>query len=248
MNNLKSLILVFVLLISACVTESEKVEPNAIDAKTLSTVEQLNLVTELLEYQHQFVISRTDDFLNTSSLNKLKNEANLIFFEERNLSDFELHNHEIYTLRELVENRSIPNGKSYLDPFEQALFEAIYESESFIDFAKKLEQIRFSVNGSDVVKNGRTAYSKFERSEMLAVIDGVYTTGSISNDLILRSGVASNGWWESWGRCAAGVAGGALVGGLGGGAAGSVIPGIGTTAGLILGTIGGGLSGAAASC
>jgi len=59
---------------------------------------------------------------------------------------------------------------------------------------------------------------------------------------------STQGWWASWGRCAAGVVGGAGLGALGGGAAGSVIPVLGTTAGLIVGGIAGGLSGAAASC
>lgn len=59
---------------------------------------------------------------------------------------------------------------------------------------------------------------------------------------------STQGWWDSWGRCAAGIVGGAGLGALGGGAAGSVIPVLGTTAGLIIGGIAGGLSGAAASC
>ena len=52
----------------------------------------------------------------------------------------------------------------------------------------------------------------------------------------------------SFWRCAAGVVGGAILGGLTGAAAGSVIPAIGTTAGGVWGAIGGGLTGAAAAC
>jgi len=59
---------------------------------------------------------------------------------------------------------------------------------------------------------------------------------------------STQGWWSDWGRCAAGILGGTGLGALGGGAAGSVIPVLGTTAGLIIGGIAGGLSGAAASC
>ena len=51
----------------------------------------------------------------------------------------------------------------------------------------------------------------------------------------------------SW-QCAAGIVGGAIVGGLGGAAAGSVVPWLGTIAGGIWGIVGGGLSGAAATC
>lgn len=56
------------------------------------------------------------------------------------------------------------------------------------------------------------------------------------------------GWWEDWGKCAAGTIGGAGLGALGGAAAGSAVPVLGTTAGGIIGGISGGLSGAAASC
>ncbi|MFL5901593.1 MAG: hypothetical protein ACJ75S_10405, partial [Solirubrobacterales bacterium] len=54
--------------------------------------------------------------------------------------------------------------------------------------------------------------------------------------------------YDSWWKCAAGVAGGAILGGLTGAAAGSVLPGLGTTAGGIIGAIGGGLAGAGSSC
>ncbi|MDD7438023.1 MAG: hypothetical protein PUK66_04185 [Bacteroidales bacterium] len=50
--------------------------------------------------------------------------------------------------------------------------------------------------------------------------------------------------WNDWGRCAAGVVGSAGTGTLGGAAAGTVIPGLGTTAG----GISGGLVGAASFC
>lgn len=56
------------------------------------------------------------------------------------------------------------------------------------------------------------------------------------------------GWWDDWGKCAAGTIGGVLTGGLAGAGVGSVVPIIGTTAGGIVGAIGGGLTGAAASC
>lgn len=49
-------------------------------------------------------------------------------------------------------------------------------------------------------------------------------------------------------NCAAGILGGAILGGLTGAAAGSVVPFLGTTAGGIWGIIGGGLSGGAAAC
>jgi len=49
-------------------------------------------------------------------------------------------------------------------------------------------------------------------------------------------------------KCYLGTASGAIGGGLAGGAAGSVIPILGTAGGGILGAVGGGMGGAAASC
>ena len=65
-----------------------------------------------------------------------------------------------------------------------------------------------------------------------------------------------NSWWNSWGKCAAGIAGGAITGattlGLAGAVAGTALPGVGTvtagTIGAIGGAIGGALTGAAAAC
>ncbi len=64
-------------------------------------------------------------------------------------------------------------------------------------------------------------------------------------------------WWCSWGKCAAGIVGGAVTGaatlGLGGAAVGTVaLPIIGTVSagavGAVAGAIGGGLTGAVAAC
>jgi hypothetical protein len=57
-----------------------------------------------------------------------------------------------------------------------------------------------------------------------------------------------DGWWGCWGKCAAGIVGGVLTGGLGGAAVGSVVPVLGTAWGAAIGVVGGGLTGAAASC
>jgi hypothetical protein len=60
--------------------------------------------------------------------------------------------------------------------------------------------------------------------------------------------ISGGGWWASWGKCAAGIVGGAGLGGLAGGAAGSVIPVLGTGIGAGIGAVSGALSGAAAAC
>ncbi|MCS4485800.1 hypothetical protein [Staphylococcus americanisciuri] len=52
----------------------------------------------------------------------------------------------------------------------------------------------------------------------------------------------------NWAKCTLGTAGGLGTGVLGGGAAGSVIPALGTGAGMVLGGVSGAATGAAASC
>lgn len=67
-------------------------------------------------------------------------------------------------------------------------------------------------------------------------------------DLYLENKIQTKGWWQSWGKCVAGILGQTALGALGGAATGSAVPGIGTTVGAIVGGIGGGLNGAASSC
>lgn len=59
--------------------------------------------------------------------------------------------------------------------------------------------------------------------------------------------LTSLGWWDSWGKCAAGIVGGAGLGGLSGAGA-TAITVVGIPAGVVVGVIAGGLAGAAASC
>lgn len=61
-------------------------------------------------------------------------------------------------------------------------------------------------------------------------------------------GYVSYGWWDSWGRCTAGVVGGTGGGALAGAGVGTTVPVIGTTIGGVVGGVSGGLTGAAASC
>ncbi len=63
-----------------------------------------------------------------------------------------------------------------------------------------------------------------------------------------KSSLQIESWWTSWGKCAAGILGGAGLGALTGLAAGSVVPALGTTAGAIIGGVAGGLLGAATAC
>lgn len=82
---------------------------------------------------------------------------------------------------------------------------------------------------------------------MIANYPGIVDPASGSTVTIMGTST-SGGWWNDWGKCAFGTAGGAILGGLTGAAAGSSVPALGTGAGAIIGAIGGGLAGAAASC
>ena len=65
----------------------------------------------------------------------------------------------------------------------------------------------------------------------------------------LSGGPSSSSWWDSWGKCAAGILGGALMGSLKGASIGTkILPGKGTVIGAIVGAVGGGLVGARLSC
>lgn len=118
------------------------------------------------------------------------------------------------------------NSSSEFVDFLQSKFDEISESE--IQLEKK-----------DLILQYITAY----KTSIEYISDNVDV---IAQDGQLKSVQAK--WWDSWGRCAAGIVGGAGLGALTGGAAASVIPVLGTTAGLIIGGVAGGLSGAAAAC
>lgn len=79
----------------------------------------------------------------------------------------------------------------------------------------------------------------------------VYTQRSDSQlrvDVVSANGVTTYGWWGDWGKCAAGIAGGAGTEGLAGAGVGSAVPGIGTATGAAVGGVAGALTGAAAAC
>ncbi len=67
-------------------------------------------------------------------------------------------------------------------------------------------------------------------------------------DIYLQKKIVTKGWWASWGKCVAGILGGAGTEGLAGAAVGSVVPGLGTAAGAVVGAVSGGLTGAALAC
>ena len=63
---------------------------------------------------------------------------------------------------------------------------------------------------------------------------------SVLNEKEMQNVMAGSGWWDSWGRCTAGV--------VGGGALGSLLGGFFGKKGVVVGIVGGALTGAAEFC
>lgn len=108
-----------------------------------------------------------------------------------------------------------------------------------------------------LIENNRNQLSEVSYNSMIASIDialnitnlyleeKAYQDNSISNTRAKQQA----GWWGKWGKCAAGIGGGAITGALGGAGIGFKIFAFkGAAVGAIIGAIGGGLTGAAAAC
>ena len=129
------------------------------------------------------------------------------------------------------------------------IFDSLTNSSNLDNFTNYLEKQYSDIPNDNKLTNN-------EKDFMLSYLTGyIASINFIENNIdLVKSSTQFIGfkntlnWWSSWGKCAAGIVGGAIIGGLTGAAAASVIPGLGTTAGCIIGGIGGGLSGAAAAC
>lgn len=88
-----------------------------------------------------------------------------------------------------------------------------------------------------------------EKKSILITIESLQSFIANANEFYLNSSIQSKGggWWDSWGKCAAGTLGGAMMGGLAGAAVTSPTV-IGVPVGTAVGVVGGALSGAAAAC
>ncbi|GAB4131709.1 MAG: hypothetical protein OHK0045_09520 [Raineya sp.] len=114
-------------------------------------------------------------------------------------------------------------------------------SEDFIAHLQNLQEI--SKNSTEL--NFSEIQNILDKSEfMIRLVEWIKN----NQDLFEQSSQKCSGWWSCWGKCVAGIAGGAITGGLGGAAAGSIVPVLGTGWGAALGAVGGGLTGAATFC
>ncbi|WP_409151061.1 hypothetical protein [Sphingobacterium sp. BS-2] len=128
---------------------------------------------------------------------------------------------------------SFSNSSDYLNHVRNIVKEAKSNSSITNDELKSI--LIISKTMEDFVKYGES----FENS-------GKYTEFKASARLTAAAN-AKQGWWDSWGKCAAGIIGGAGLGGLAG-AAVTTPTVVGIPIGTAVGVISGGLAGAAASC
>ncbi|MCL2682973.1 MAG: hypothetical protein FWE63_05775 [Bacteroidales bacterium] len=109
-----------------------------------------------------------------------------------------------------------------------------------LDFSTHREYL-FALD--NVLENSRGVLTDAEYTSLLI---SLYITSDILDEIGINS---KSGWWNRWGRCAAGIIGGATIGALGGaGIAAIPTAGIGAPVGAIIGGIGGGLLGASGAC
>ena len=128
---------------------------------------------------------------------------------------------------------------------------AIINSDNSSDFTDYLQAKFEEVYASNIKtedKDFLLHYIILNKTSVEFISNNLDLISSNSKNLKTEDDEDDEGWWNSWGRCAAGTLGGVGLGALSGAAAGSVVPLIGTKVGLIVGGISGGLTGAAAAC
>lgn len=165
-----------------------------------------------------------------------------------------------------VTQRINPNNKvkrevavqKCVTPYQASLISEIdqkaNESETPIEFNNLLEELEEKILNDNMTELEKRPILLLIKSQQASIefIDN-------NQDLFRKqvTGVKSGGWWQSWGKCAASIVGGAVTGattlGLAGAAVGTVaLPIVGTVGGgvvgVIGGAIGGGLTGAVAGC
>src|SRR5690606_18936137 len=191
----------------------------------------------------------------TSTSKEPQEVANLIAnripeFEKRNGLNMQYQSH-----RGSSSSREIVRGQASSDLAEKIVYySSISANES--QYLNKLSLLKREVQVSDI--------SPIEKSALLTQItlnerfvrylqqkDAAYKVSGEDDD------EECSGWWSCWGKCAAGILGGAGTGaltfGFTGAAAGTVTaPVVGTISlgvvGAVAGGVAGGLAGAAASC
>ena len=175
---------------------------------------------------------------------------------EKEISSIFLKEAEKQNLLIKQTNNTLRKSKSYYDQSseEYKQFAKIIVSAS--KYSSKEEYQKHLNNLLENVKN-----SNINISEKQILVDNILLTNAFINwtETLSSDNIYAKrpGWWIRWGRCVAGILGGAGTGaltfGLAGAAVGTIaLPIVGTVSAGLVGAIGGavagGLTGAAASC
>ncbi len=127
--------------------------------------------------------------------------------------------------------------------------EAADRAQTLTEFHDALEQFQGEVLSSADARADRQAELSYLvlLDETLRVLSTARGGSPASLPVGMSMTTASSEMFSFW-RCAAGVVGGAILGGFTGAGGGSVIPALGTAAGGVIGAVAEGLVGAATSC
>ncbi len=124
--------------------------------------------------------------------------------------------------------------------------ELLQATASYEEFSSGLQDLRAAVEADEVKPSMKATALKY----LISVETGTEFLYEVREYVrpSEQTKLFGGDWWDNWGRCTAAIIGGAALGVLSGGAAGSSIPGVGTVAGGIIGGIGGGAAAAADHC
>ncbi|REE02102.1 glycine zipper family protein [Marinoscillum furvescens] len=255
------LLTLLILIISfSCQEQENAIEPT-IDYEAFSSELKSNLNQIATQMR-----SNQSDFSNAEMVSKIASGMLQMNYknDQRILETFSNGYSRSASIVGLHTNARISSEQIYFSEFDYNLITKVNDlwvsSSSPTHYKNQLTELLEEVDLADVEINEKEQAIIYLTSQLVAVdfiIDNY--------DLISPLEVKSNGrsaqdncqpskpeceesWWDSWGKCAVGTVGGAGTGLLAGGAAGSLIPFIGTTAGAVVGAISGGLTGAATFC
>lgn len=179
-------------------------------------------------------------------------DRTLLFYE----AQFGSESRDYEQIRDAVQQRRASTGASNLTfagtPLQQFVLQVTRQADqaqTYGEFQSALGQFEREVLASPAPRADRQAELSY-----LVLLDetlralATHPLGSSNLDHMgVATTAATAGAFSFW-RCAAGVVGGAILGGFTGAGGGSVIPALGTAAGGVIGAVAGGLVGAATSC
>lgn len=219
-----------------------------------------------LSSQFYAVIIGSALFFTTTSCSKEDISANVHTTElnQKELSDIKSFNKQIFsTLEEISKDQDLKDyyyskqndikqvsSVNQVSPAFNNYLLAIKNSSGFNTPNKYLnylnDLVKDAMSDSDLLPEELKSIIMISKSleEFIAQGNVYYSS---KKTLLAKAASSDKGWWESWGKCAAGIIGGAGLGGLAGAAVTSPTV-VGIPVGTAVGVVSGALSGAAATC